>query len=89
LQVRLRIAGCALQVARVQILLVRPCSANALLAQILPYCVCCLCYGRVTSYLRFPIPRRPTKLRNPNPKHLNHMFNIDANRCDGAAQRTE
>jgi hypothetical protein len=49
--------------------ILRLCSANALLAQILFCCICCLCYSRVTVYPRFSAPRYPTKLLNPNPTH--------------------
>jgi hypothetical protein len=69
--------------------ILRPCSANALLAQILFCCVCCLCYSLVTSYPRFSAPRYPTKLLNPNPKHLDYTYDLDANRCDGATQCAE
>jgi hypothetical protein len=43
----------------------------------------------VTSYPRFPLPRRNPKLRNPNPKHHNYVYDLDANYSDGAGQRTE
>jgi hypothetical protein len=33
--------------------------------------------------------RRPAELRNPNPKHVDHMYDLDANRSDGATQRPE
>jgi hypothetical protein len=38
---------------------------------------------------RFTAPRRLTKQLNPNPKHLDHMYDLDANPCDGATQRAE
>jgi hypothetical protein len=66
----------------------RPCSANALLAQtafVVWVGDCC----RVTSYPRFPLPRRNPKLRNPNPKHHDYVYDRDANPSDGAGQRTE
>ena len=54
-------------------------------------CVCCLCYSRVISYPRFPLPRRNPKLcnPNPNPKHDNYMYDLDANRSDGAVKRNK
>jgi hypothetical protein len=52
--------------------------------------VCCLgdCC-RVTSYPRFPLPRRNPKLGNLNPKHHDYVYDLDANPSDGAGQRTE
>jgi hypothetical protein len=38
---------------------------------------------------RFTAPRRLTKQLNPNPKHLNYMYNLDANRSDSATQCAE
>jgi hypothetical protein len=55
---RLRVAGCAsckcclYYLLATKLSILRPCSANALLAR--TNCVCCLGYGRVTSYPRFP-----------------------------------
>jgi hypothetical protein len=85
-----QVAGCVNTSCIIYLLpnlsILRPCSRNALLAQIFR-CVCCLCYGRVTSYPRFPTLRRRTNLRNPNPKHYNYMYNLNANPTDGAGQR--
>jgi hypothetical protein len=33
--------------------------------------------------------RHHAELRNLNPKHLDYMCDLDANRCDGATQRDE
>jgi hypothetical protein len=33
--------------------------------------------------------RRSAELRNPNPKHLSYIYNLDANPCDGATQHAE
>jgi hypothetical protein len=63
-----------------------PYSANALLART-AFVICS--YGRVTSYLRFPLPRRNPKLCNSNPKHYNYVYDLNANPSDGAAQRTK
>jgi hypothetical protein len=37
----------------------------------------------------FPLPRRNPKLYNPNPKHYNYVYDLNANPSDGAAQRTK
>jgi hypothetical protein len=38
---------------------------------------------------RFTAPRRLTKLLNPYPKYLDHMYALDANPCDGVVHCTE
>jgi hypothetical protein len=38
---------------------------------------------------RFTAPRRLTKQLNPNPKHLDHMYDLNANPCDCATERAE
>jgi hypothetical protein len=88
----LRVAGCAscrcclYSLLATNLSILRPCSANALLART-AFVVCG--YGRVTSYPRFHLPRRNTKLRNPNPKHDDYVYDRDANPSDGAGQRNE
>jgi hypothetical protein len=90
-------AGCALQVAR-------RVNAACIIYELRIYLSCALAVQtcclrelrlllgdscRVTSYPRFPLLRRNTKLRNPNPKHHDYVYNRDANPSDGAGQRTE
>jgi hypothetical protein len=48
----------------------------------------------VMPFLRDVMPvilalRHRAELRNLNPKHLDYMCDLDANRCDGATQRDE
>jgi hypothetical protein len=89
---KLQVAGRALCKCCLYLLLatnlsiLRPCSANALLTQTVFIVCSCSC---VILYLRFLLLRCNPKLYNPNSKHYNYVYNLNANPSNSAGQRTK